>query len=549
MIRLFLGLLVPFKPLLKRMGVNTDQLWLLLRTKLTLDNRRSSPMQGNSKPTKNRLGLMGFLYIFLGLYIGLLISMMESLFTSMVIFHSFLMVMIAVSMISEFTTVLFDTRDNDILLPRPIDSRTLAVSRILHIGLYLLFIGFSLGLVGIITSFVKFGLAGGLSVLFSIALNILFTLFLTNLFYLGMMRLATGERLKDILVYFQIFMAILFFGGYQIMPELMEMDALETYALIPTGWTLLAPPAWLAGLNEVMGMGNTGGIYLALAALAILMPILGLWLVVRVFAPTFSHRLGQLAAAGGNDPQGKGNLKSDGSYPVGSWLGKVLMREQIERTSFNLTWRLSGRERLFKQSVFPAFGYMLVFIFMPFFSNWSELGEKLVAWQSGDYFLFPIYMGMMVGSSIAMSLGFGEKNEVDWWFRAMPIDRPGSVYFGALHAVMFRYMVPFQLLVSLGVGFFWGPQVIDDLIFGFLVQWMVMMLQFRQMATFPFSQARETQQGSKNFGRFALTMMGVGLMVGVHYLLLQVSWGVGAGLVILGILSFVTAGEMRKIAW
>src|ERR1700712_4454030 len=60
------------------------------------------------------------------------------------------MVFMAITLISDFTTVLIDTRDQFILLPRPVNDRTIAVSRILHISIYVLRLALLQGLAGMV---------------------------------------------------------------------------------------------------------------------------------------------------------------------------------------------------------------------------------------------------------------------------------------------------------------------------------------------------------------------------------------------------------------
>src|SRR3546814_18687659 len=65
-----------------------------------------------------------------------------------------LMCVLALMLISEFSTILLDTRDQFIILPRPVADRTFSVSRILHIGILLLVLLTGLSLPGLIYAIV-----------------------------------------------------------------------------------------------------------------------------------------------------------------------------------------------------------------------------------------------------------------------------------------------------------------------------------------------------------------------------------------------------------
>ena len=55
----------------------------------------------------------------------------------MIVFYTYIMVMISMTLITDFSSILLDTSDNTIILPRPVDSRTLFAARLTHILLYL----------------------------------------------------------------------------------------------------------------------------------------------------------------------------------------------------------------------------------------------------------------------------------------------------------------------------------------------------------------------------------------------------------------------------
>jgi hypothetical protein len=51
------------------------------------------------------------------------------------------------------------------------------------------------------------------------------------------MKISTEDHFKDIILYFQIFMAAFAMGSYQLLPRLMEMDAFS--GRIPRAQTIL----------------------------------------------------------------------------------------------------------------------------------------------------------------------------------------------------------------------------------------------------------------------------------------------------------------------
>ena len=55
-----------------------------------------------------------------------------------IIVHTYIIFMMAMTLVTDFATVLLDTTDNQVILPRPVSSKTLFMARLVHILLYLL---------------------------------------------------------------------------------------------------------------------------------------------------------------------------------------------------------------------------------------------------------------------------------------------------------------------------------------------------------------------------------------------------------------------------
>ncbi len=67
-----------------------------------------------------------------------------------------------ITLITDFSYVLIDPRDNYILLPRPVSDRTLVVSRLLHISLHISKIAVPMSLSAFIFLSIVHGIATGL---------------------------------------------------------------------------------------------------------------------------------------------------------------------------------------------------------------------------------------------------------------------------------------------------------------------------------------------------------------------------------------------------
>ena len=194
------------KGLFRLMKVDYGKFRILMWVKLTIDNRqeKSVAQRTGKKEISQSMRTVMLIYAFMGIFIGLILLGIQSVFVSMVFVYAAIMVMTSVALISDFSSVLLDTTDNAILLPRPIDSRTLGVSRIVHIVVYLLMITLSLSLFTLILGTSKHGPLFAVSFLLALVLSVLFIVFLSNVFYFLLLKLSGEEQLRDIILYFQV---------------------------------------------------------------------------------------------------------------------------------------------------------------------------------------------------------------------------------------------------------------------------------------------------------------------------------------------------------
>ncbi|MEI6143768.1 MAG: hypothetical protein WCP85_31100, partial [Mariniphaga sp.] len=209
MINLILKLFVPFRWFIEKMGADYDQFIRILKLKLTLDDRRVNKYsKAKENGQQKTIIKQSFSQILMGGFFAILLVMVKNPFTFFYLAHIFLMTMMAMMIISEFSTILFDTSENAIIQPLPIKGNTVSLARNAHVFVYLTMMALCLSVITIVIAIVKFGNLPAFLYVFTVFLNVLFTLFFANILYLGIMRVVSGERLKNLLMYFQIAIAI-----------------------------------------------------------------------------------------------------------------------------------------------------------------------------------------------------------------------------------------------------------------------------------------------------------------------------------------------------
>src|ERR1700743_1175434 len=253
--KIFLRFVSFFYPFLARTGVDTDQLNEILRVKLLMDNRRPKPMFAARKNAKNggqqSPWMVSFFTILMGVFIGLVLFLNGMPYVGETYYFIIFMVLMSLTLISDFTSVLIDPRDQFILLPRPVNDRTVAVARILHISIYIMRLALLQGIGGIIIiGFIDGPLAAPLFFIQILEATFL-SIFTVNIIYLVLMRFVSPQKFKDIISYFQIGFSVLIFATYYLLPKLINVSALADISLLSHWWAYVIPPVWIAALNEL----------------------------------------------------------------------------------------------------------------------------------------------------------------------------------------------------------------------------------------------------------------------------------------------------------
>ncbi|NJK98827.1 MAG: hypothetical protein HC905_31435 [Bacteroidales bacterium] len=201
-----------------------------------MDNRKVLNPTSSDKEPNYSLWIQFLVYFILGGFAAIILGQGNAVYPSFFLVYLFLMFMLTMNMVADFSTLLFDTRDNTIILPRPVTEATFLSARIIHISSYIFGFTLSFAIIPVIVVIVKYNLAAAFFLLLNVFLSAILSVFLTHLIYLGLMRFLSGERFKDILGYFQILITIFLFGGYQII--IRSLDTIEKFSIAQNHWWL-----------------------------------------------------------------------------------------------------------------------------------------------------------------------------------------------------------------------------------------------------------------------------------------------------------------------
>ncbi len=503
-------------------GADYDQFHAILQAKLRLDNRRqSSGFRTNSASPRSAFAMSLFMYAFMGIFVGVLTWVASSPLTGLTMVHSMVLVLVGMSLIADFTGVLIDTTDLAILDPRPVSGRTLLVARLAHICTYLGMLGLSLSAATLIIGGYKYGGLFPFVYMVTLVCNITLTVFLVNLFYLTALRFANVERFKDIIVYFQIAMAIMLIFGYQLLPRIVDFKALGKSDWVGAWWTYLTPPCWFAAPVELLAGRATPPVW-ALAAEGVLIPLLGLLLVVRFLAPGFSRSLSQL----GSDVSGKDVRLGRRSKPLRDRLGAFLGRSPEQRVGFDLVWTMSSRDRQFKLRIYPMLALVFIWPIIMLLISEKSPSQIIADLQTGKKHLFLLYVAMLMFPMALLQIQYSTQFEAAWIYRALPLRRPGGLMVGAMKALGCRFVFPLYLVFAGGLLALIGPRVLPDVAFALCMTGVVTVtLALLMNPDLPFSANLSALQSSGQFVKNMLSMLLPLIAGGGHWLLTLLPYG------------------------
>ncbi len=510
--------------ILVKQGVDFERLKIIAETKVMMDRRRvyMNWKQGQQKENSNPLLITLIIYTFLGLLIGGIVFAFQSIVLSMIFIHAYVLFMMCMTMITDFSSVLLDTADNQIILPKPVNSKTLFIARLVHILVYLLQFTIALAAFPIIFIFIKFGFLTGIASIVTILLTVAFAVFITYLLYALILRFSNEQKVKDIIGYFQIFMTVFFAVGFQILPRLINFNQIEISFQLHS-YSYFLPPVWMAMSLDAIYYFNFDSIHLLMLFCSVSVPIFTFWLMIKYLAPSFAKKLSVLNNDAGNKKYTSPATQQ--SKSLSENISPVICASKTESSSFEMVWKITGRDKNFKLQFYPTLAYILVFIFIFVFKSGQNAETIWKNLPASKMFLFFIYLPMF---SLAGSFAFITTHEnflASWVYQSTPIAKPGYLISGGIKAILTKFFALIYLLMFCFAFYVWGSTIIDDFILGFFNNIFLFLLIINlQDHYLPFSRQLNTKQQSGKFVQAILQMIIIAAIVGLHYLIITISW-------------------------
>jgi hypothetical protein len=528
----------------KIFGIDYHQVRSIVAVKLMMDGRR--PMLSMGQASSNRSYYYALvIYLIFGLLVSILIYTIPSVVITMTFIFAYIMVMTIMILITDFSSVLLDTSDNSIILPRPISSKTLLAARITHIILYIGLLTLALSLGSIIAVFIKYSFAGIIAFLLSLILCVLLSLTVTNALYLLIMRFTSEEKLKNTINYLQIFMTVLFMGSYQLMPRLLgTLDSLETTFTFHW-WTYLIPPVWFSATIEAFETLQFDLTHLLFVVIALGVPVLSIYYVSKFLAPLFTEKIQDMGTDSHVTPK---SIKSEKSWA--DKIGELITQPGPERSGYSLTSKAIVRDRKLKLKLYPAIGYFVVLAIVFLFRFNDNSGSVLEGLKEGNSYLLLIYFSTFILYAALFEVSFSDNFKSSWVFFSSPVNQPGYILKGSIKALLANLFIPIYLSVSVFSLVIWGPAVIDDLLFGLANNIVIILsISILNKKHLPQSAPDGARNSGGNFARGIIMMLTMALLGFLHYGAMQLSGSLWVLAPIFAIIAYFMFKSFSTITW
>ncbi|WP_238651290.1 hypothetical protein [Paenibacillus piscarius] len=508
----------------KGLGADYAVMRRILQVKLTMDGRRTPTIFTGTQDAKadkegSPLRVQWF-YLLLGLILIALVAPREHHILMMSLLFSIVMFMITTTLISDFSSVMLDLRDKNILFSKPVDRRTLNMAKSLHILIYLLTITLTFTGPSLVFSLFRHG--PGFFFIYAAEILLMdgFILVFTAMVYLLILRFFDGEKLKDIINYVQIILSLGVTVGSQVVTRLFNISELGLN-FTPAWWHYLVPPIWFGAPFELLVSGTQERNVIILAALSLVVPVVLFAAYIRLM-PLFERSLQKLAEQGAAG-------KDSGRLP--RLLSEAVCRDRVEAMFFRFTWSMMKNEREFKLRVYPTIGFSLIFPFIFMFNQvWSG---DLAGIRSSKSFLFIYYCALLMMTVVQM-VRYSSSYKGAWIYQVIPLQGTGMVHRGMLKAIVIKLLLPLFALEAAVFILLLGRWIIADLaavLLALLLYAVICLFTFPR--ALPFSEKYEAAQRKDYTASAFLQLFILAGLAGIHYVFTLIPAGIYIYLVIL----------------
>ena len=499
-----------FRPLFEAFGVEYEKMRLIVNMKLTLDKRKN-----NSSENKNSLMQSVILYLIIGLVASRIIVMPLDIMTKMTVLFALIFVMLLTCFITDFSSVILDTYDRHIIGITDVKDITLNMSKIVHIIIYISIMSFSISAFSILMILMAYNIGFCLLFILCMILMDFLLIMMTSVIYYLLIKIFKGEKLKDVLNLFQIFMILVFSIIYYFITSSLS-DIQINYTFSIKAYDLFIPFMWFASLFCVIFYGKIQKLYIIMAILGIIVPILSILIYIKL-TPAFERNLEKLEQVSYNEK----DSKTKKSFV--SKLGDKICKNNEEKSFFEFIYTNLSRDREFKTRVYPtlASGIImpLILLFVTYDRSMSIM-EYLKSLSTTNNFL-NIYLAVILLQNCILLLKYSKEYEASFIYDVLAISKKKNIYSAEFKVIIIKLFVPVFIIIGIPYLILFKSKFIVHLLIAFVSTIFISMGTFRvNDKSLPFSEDYAVTANTSNFLNIIKSIGFVGAAVLLHYLII-----------------------------
>ena len=448
------------------------------------------------------------MYLFVGLMTSLIAFAPIDLFTYTIIVHAMTFFVVGMAVTSESGDILFNANESDVLVHRPIHPRTLLLAKTINLVAFTLVLATALNLFPTCFGIAIAGTRLWFPVvhLWSMILLCVFCAAAVVCVYGLVIRFLDREKFDNFAAWSQVGMSILFIGGYQVVPRLLQRFA--GFSLRPYARYLFAlPPAWFAGFDSALAGNMPLGGLLALVGLLITGTLA--YVAIGRLSLSFSEGLANISETRTAAPTARAQKHREMRNPLLLWW----LRDPIERRTFRLAAAYMRRDRDIKLRLYPS---LTVFVIVPVMSLLDRKGGLSVFAA-----LISVFMLAMMPYQALLTLQMSQHYQAADIFSIAPLETAAPVFHGVRKAAMVYLLLPALVIAVLLIGFVvpGGMQKLQLALPGVLVIPLISLGPGLVEDYLPLSRpAARGDQSSSNMGLMFFSMMAMAVVMGLAYI-------------------------------
>jgi hypothetical protein len=376
-----------------------------------------------------------------------------------------------------------------------------------------------------------------------------------NAFYILILRFTSPEKFKSIISYIQIFFAIVLYASFQLLPRIVGQMENFNLHFSNSNWLITLPSYWFAAAWKVLHTFQGSSLEYSAAVCALVLPFLSLWAVIKFLAPSFNRKLSLISNSGESVATSSMPVPLENGKRKTTFIAKlasIATKPGAERMGFQFTWFMMARSRDFKMKVYPAIGYIVVYIFIIFFNekklNIADIEQQTIAGRL--IIITALYFTSFLTTMAVAQLPYSDKYKAGWMYFVAPLQVPGHVINGSVKAAIVKFCLPF--IIGLGIagvalsGVAFIPNLILATINQMVICYTMVYFGFKDL---PFAKKQGIDARAGNFLRNMFKMIIPFILAVLHYFIYSSTPLIILALIISCVLLWLLMDTVKKFTW